>query len=553
MDSDGDAIPGEVADRYESTLTVSGAGPFVTAFAPTGIVPAPLSSVEVSFSEAVDLATFTADDIVLAGPDGAVAVTGISFDGSLTYTLTFDPQSTPGDYTIAIGPNLADAGGTLMDQDQDGTAGEATEDVFTSTFSVDSGGPKIASYTPDFVTKPYSFIDIVFDEAIDLTSFTPPDVSVIGPNGVININQVVGQDLNKVRFSFPRQTTLGEYTFTIGPDIFDPSGNAMDQDGDGVFGETDEDRFIATVQFAAPDLQFDSITAPDSAKNGDVVTVQWTVNNIGSAGAANPWTDRIILSRDDFYGNGDDIQLGTLVHSEDVVSGENYSASLDVAIPFGISGDYFLLIRTDSSNQVFEENNANNTISRPLVVELEDPPADLIVDAITTPTNGFIGDSIDVTWRVRNDGTATTTVNSWTDRLYLSSDATLGSDIYLGDVVHNEALGSNASYTTTASLVVPASVTPGDYFVIVQTDITNRVAEPTAEANNTTISNSTVSIATAPLPDLVVTTVAAASGQLPVSGEELTIEWTTQNNGDKAATTDWTRPRLSVYRYGLGQ
>ena len=37
---------------------------------------------------------------------------------------------------LAIGPNVADPAGNLMDQDSDGAVGEATEDRFTTTFEV---------------------------------------------------------------------------------------------------------------------------------------------------------------------------------------------------------------------------------------------------------------------------------------------------------------------------------------------------------------------------------------------------------------------------------
>ncbi len=540
MNADGDAIAGEVDDRYVSTLTVTGAGPFVTDLTPRGVNPAPLSSVTVRFSEAVDLSSFTAADVVITGPDGIVPVTGITFDGTLSYTLSFAPQTTSGVYSIAIGPAIVDVGGTAMDQDQDGTAGEPAQDVFTGMFTIDSGGPKVLSYTPDFVSRPYAFIDIVFDEDIDLSTFTPQDVSMVGPNGVVPVSQVVGMDMNKVRISFATQTTLGDYSLVIGPDIFDPSGNAMNQDGDEVFGEADEDTFTATVTFAAPDLTIDSFTVPTSAQNGDVVRIEWTVQNDGLATAAQPWTDRIVLSQDDVYGNSGDIELGRVVRRDDLVDGETYTAFIDVAIPFGIQDDYFILIRTDSAGQVFESSDVNNTTSRPITIALADPPADLIVDAITTPATGFIGDSIDVTWRVRNDGTATTIATTWVDRVYLSSDTDFGSDILLGSVTHNGSLGSNASYTMTNTFVVPASVAAGNYFVIVQTDATNRVIEPTAEGNNITSSTASIAISTAPLPDLVASGVTLSGATPAISGEVVTVNWTIANDGDKTATTDWT-------------
>ena len=539
MDSDGDAIPGEIDDRYVSAISISEAGPSITDFSPTGTRPAPLSSVDVTFSELVDLSTFTAADVVLTGPDGIVPITGIVFDEDLTYTISFNPITDAGDYQIVIGPDLTDASGTSMDQDQDGVGGEASEDVFTATFSIDDGGPAVLSYTPDFVSRPYTFIDIVFNEDIDPATFTPQDVSMIGPNGVVPVSQVVGMSFDTFRISFPTQSTLGDYALIIGPDIFDPSGNAMNQDGDETFGEADEDTFTATVVFDAPDLSLESFTVPDDAQNGDIISLTWNVQNLGDTTSASPWTDRIVLSQDNVYGNAGDIQLATLVRDADLFDGETYTGTIDVEIPFGIQGDYFILVRTDSSNQVFEVSDTNNTLSQSIEIAVADPPADLIVDAISLPENGFIGDSIDVTWRVRNDGTATTLATTWVDRVYLSSDTDFGGDVLLGSVTHNGSLDSNASYTMTESLVIPPSVAEGDYFIIVRTDATGVVDEPTAEDNNTTSSNSTVNIATAPLPDLVASSVSIGGGESPVSGEFVTVTWDIANDGDEAAVNDW--------------
>uniref|UniRef100_UPI0035626DD0 CARDB domain-containing protein n=1 Tax=Stieleria sp. TaxID=2795976 RepID=UPI0035626DD0 len=215
------------------------------------------------------------------------------------------------------------------------------------------------------------------------------------------------------------------------------------------------------------------------------------------------------------------------------------TASIEASIPFGIAGDYYVFMRTDHSNQVFEEDEMNNTLSRAITIAEADPPADLIVDAISIPASAFIGDTLKVTWRVRNDGTATTLVDSWTDRLYLSSDNVRGNDTFLGSYTHTGSLASDASYTMTASPVIPAHVAVGNYYVLVETDATNRVDEPTAEGNNISASNTQVGVALTPLPDLVSMGVAIDAGVTPTSGENLTVSWTTRNDGDATAAAPW--------------
>ena len=72
MDGDGDAIAGELEDRYEGSLQVAGGGPFVTNLTPTGVVSPGIASAEVTFSEPVRLSNFTSSDVILTGPDGVV-------------------------------------------------------------------------------------------------------------------------------------------------------------------------------------------------------------------------------------------------------------------------------------------------------------------------------------------------------------------------------------------------------------------------------------------------------------------------------------------------
>src|SRR5262249_2301342 len=71
--------------------------------------------------------TFTTDDVSLTGPSGAVAVLGVSRVDDTHYQASFDSLTERGSYQIAIGPNIADLSGNLMDQNQNGTGGEGAD------------------------------------------------------------------------------------------------------------------------------------------------------------------------------------------------------------------------------------------------------------------------------------------------------------------------------------------------------------------------------------------------------------------------------------------
>src|SRR5262249_17408734 len=74
---------------------------------------------------------------------------------------TFAPQTIPGTYTLVFGAQILDAGGTPLDQDQDGLPGEAPDDYMTVAFpvSVDAG------------TDPagYRYAPVAYDPTLNLS------------------------------------------------------------------------------------------------------------------------------------------------------------------------------------------------------------------------------------------------------------------------------------------------------------------------------------------------------------------------------------------------
>ena len=99
-----------------------------------------IDSVTVSFSEAINANTFTAADVQLTGPSGqAITVTGVSpvaGGGGSLWKIAFNLQTASGNYTLKVGPQIADLANNLMNQDGDSTPGEATQDQFTTTATI---------------------------------------------------------------------------------------------------------------------------------------------------------------------------------------------------------------------------------------------------------------------------------------------------------------------------------------------------------------------------------------------------------------------------------
>ena len=115
-------------------------GPKVDSSAWSGATEGEVDTVTVTFNESIDPLTFTPSDVALAGPGGSIVVDSVTSSNAenTVFEVSFAARSDVGDYTMDIGPNLADLAGNLMDQDMDGTGGEAGDDVFTTGFSIEN-------------------------------------------------------------------------------------------------------------------------------------------------------------------------------------------------------------------------------------------------------------------------------------------------------------------------------------------------------------------------------------------------------------------------------
>ncbi len=139
----------EIVDEYHARawreLTVNVGpdvrGAKVIASTPSGINVRAGQQIAVLFDEAMDTTSFDlASDLpLMTGPDGS------DLRGSVTQSYWANDQvlvletpgfTAPGWYRVVFGAGLRDANGNAMDQDGDGIAGEAHDDLFVLDFAV---------------------------------------------------------------------------------------------------------------------------------------------------------------------------------------------------------------------------------------------------------------------------------------------------------------------------------------------------------------------------------------------------------------------------------
>ncbi len=126
---------------------------------------------------------------------------------------------------------------------------------------LDAFGPRILDHTPGEVRNAaFDHIDIRFNEAIDASTFSLADIVITGPSGPISPTGVSSLAPDVFRVAFPTLTIRGAYRATIGPNIADLAGNLMDQNQNGVKGETLADQYTANFVYINANVIFTTST-----------------------------------------------------------------------------------------------------------------------------------------------------------------------------------------------------------------------------------------------------------------------------------------------------
>jgi subtilase family serine protease len=288
----------------------------------------------------------------------------------------------------------------------------------------------------------------------------------------------------------------------------------------------------ATLQLVnddpGPDLVVSALSAPATAAPGLTIDVTDTTRNQG-AGPAAASTTTFYLSTNAVF-EATDLALGGRPIPE-LAGGAVSTASTTLQLPDTLApGTYYVLARADGEGLVTETNEGNNQRVDPVAVG-----TDLVVSAFTIPTTSGAGSTISVSDTTRNQGGASAPASATS--FYLSLNTVFdGTDVLLG-TRSVPALGANAASTAATSLVLPATMNPGTYYVLARADGEGLVAE-TNEGNNQR------SDAIAIGPDLLVSalTVPATTGV----GSTISVSDTTRNQGGGSAPASSTSFYLSA-------
>ncbi len=148
------------------------------------------------------------------------------------------------------------------------------------------------------------------------------------------------------------------------------TGTATDPDGN-----TSEFSPSITLTGELPNLTITEATAPTTASASQTITLSWTGKNDSSVTTGSSyWYDQVVFSKNDIYGDSDDIYLTYQYISNSnglpLEPNETYTASSTVTLPSYVAGSGYLLYKTDASSYQTESNENDNVYAQALDIAL---------------------------------------------------------------------------------------------------------------------------------------------------------------------------------------
>ena len=172
-----------------------------------------------------------------------------------------------------------------------------------------------------------------------------------------------------------------------------------------------------------------------------------------------------------------------------LAAGASYSATAQVVLPLGAdmsAGQYYVITLVNADQTLAEATTSNNQAASAGDRHQLAGAAALAVSGLAPENDQVVaGQSLNVSWTVTNNGTATAN-GPWNDEVFLASDAHGDNETLLGTFANGSALAPGTSYTSNEKVVLPTQAA-GQSWLVVVADPAGAVLEPGTAQNRAEI------------------------------------------------------------------
>jgi hypothetical protein len=465
---------------------------------------------------------------------------------------------------------------------KDGTAIAGTDYVAKSGTVLFNPGETVQEIKVVALANPNHAGDVSFTVNLVILEGAVP----FQPDGTFGIGASYTHSLD---FALPRGVSGTYYVFVVTnppPGLSGNNADLLNTFASSAY-ETDYSNnyqsAAVSVTYREPDLTVTAFSSSATAVySGQTVHLKWTVQNIGTRDVRDDeqsWVDTVYLSRDPAL-EPDSWLLHSAPHSGGLKMGASYDQQMDVQIPDGIEGSYYLIVYTNAyigkaqilgplgqgldipapsgSNAklgaVGEYRDYGNNLSALAVQVKLAPLPDLQVTAVDVPQKAVAGQTFHLHFTVANlgQGDVPQSQGTWDTVVYLSTDTFLdtSSARFLMTYTHSGGLAAGDHFDITDDLRLPNNLV-GSYYVYVITDPADRLnaSDPFGtvfeggganDFNNDRHSAQPLIIEKAPPGDLEVIGPSITVPPPAQTGDMVTISWTVANNGPNAISGSWS-------------
>ncbi len=309
-----------------------------------------------------------------------------------------------------------------------------------------------------------------------------------------------------------------------------------------------------------PDIMVTAIQMPDDVFSGTTLEIAFTVTNNGDVVASGQWVDRVWMATDpedfedeEFFENHQ--PFAQTPNPIGLSPGESYTTVVSATMPAAGQGLRYVVVDADANNNLLEASGQEGNLAMsPLdsVYVNQSPLADLVVENFQVPTETFAGQDVDISYTIRNIGTAETApvplpfnfyfgytwaplLADWVDYTYVTDSSLVYEPEAFEDVFSRlGSLSPGEAYLVTETIQIPECVS-GPYFVVGFADRWNHVVE-LDETNNELFSD-TIHVIAQPSPDLIPNSDEQLTGW--ASNQVNTLTYTIENDGADTANVAW--------------